>query len=212
MRLSSISRSAPTSVESRSRGSSRRGGYCFSAKTPALLRTRQMRLLRPPPKTRLNSTALPTRARATSVACARPSSIARKNPILNVTPACANDIRSRGVRLFVLGEQNTLHVGRESRIEQNLLEVIDEVRTGERGDPGKLLRPAAFKKYVQCGDTELSLHQAVRRHPLARRVAQVDTLRVVMSVFGLVTDNRHRAPFRPATAEKTIDAGDKRRA
>ncbi len=39
-------------------------------------------------------------------------------------------------------------------------------------------------------------------------LAQVDTVRIVMSVFGLVADDRHRAPFHPATAEESIDTGD----
>src|ERR1700688_551277 len=130
MRWRSISCSAPNSVASRSRGSSQRGGYCLSAKARSPLRTRQMRLLRPPVLKRLTSTAPPTSAPATSVACKRePSSSLKscsaKNLLLNLTPSGTGDIGSP-LWLHFAGEQDAFDIRREVGISQNLLEIVDE--------------------------------------------------------------------------------------
>ena len=93
---------------------------------------------------------------------------ARKDPLLDVAPGRANDMRSAsGIQRSSCPDNKMRSTfGGNAGIEQHLLEVIDEVRARKRCDAGKLLSPRAFKKYVRRAECRIRSQQAVRRHPV----------------------------------------------
>ena len=52
----------------------------------------------------------------------------------------------------------------------------------------------------------VGVKEPVRGHPVARRIAQIDAVGVVVAEFGLVADDHHRHLVEHAAAEKGVNA------
>src|SRR5215510_6390825 len=104
-----------------------------------------MRLLRPPDAIRHTSAPSPTSAQAISRAASNLASTNGVSPAttkdlrFDILPSRAHHVRRLRFGCAALGEQDPGHSHRESGIDQNLLEIIDEAGAAERGNTRELV-------------------------------------------------------------------------
>src|SRR6185437_9766297 len=165
-----------------------------------------MRLLRPPPTRRSISAGAPISASTTSRAWVKPvSSVCTEDLLFNVPPRRTNNIRRR--RWSPLGEKNALDTRWESRIRKDFLKIVDKVGASKLPNARELVLPCRLEINRIGSDAKpVGVKEPVRGHPVARRIAQIDAVGVVVAEFGLVADDHHRHLVEHAAAEKGVNA------
>ncbi|HWM84138.1 MAG TPA: hypothetical protein VNQ56_18920 [Pseudolabrys sp.] len=78
------------------------------------------------------------------------------------------------------------------------------MRKTKRRDPCDFLAPSRLEKYVLLGQSE-PVEKTLRAHPFARRVTQIETIRIEMPKLGLVADDDDRNAALAATLQEIAD-------
>src|SRR5579864_329545 len=103
-----------------------------------------------------------------------------------------------------LREKDTPHIARKERIGEDLFKIVDEMRASECRNPGDLVL-AVILEIEAVG--RHGLKKTLRAHPIARRLAQIDSRRVVMAKACLVADDKGDDPLAGAAKQKFARPG-----